>query len=156
MACVLMPHPAWWRCEILLGYETGLRRDDAHRVMKADIMHDGTITVRQHKTRQIHTAQVRPETAAELLALPEDPPLTLPHSLRIFYRDFARLRTLAGVDGGAHQQLRRTGATLLAVETESIDAAREWLGQRSFQQIRHYIDRRIYHPRGHLPPRIAG
>lgn len=137
---------------ISTAYESGLRRGDCQRLHRMQI---GTvIRMRQHKTGFGHEPQLRPETVAAVLALPGEYPLRCPWSSRRYTKAWRRLRKLAALpDRGGCQQLRRTGATWVAV-SEGIDAAREFLGHRSAEMVEHYVDRRFYKPRGHLPPAV--
>lgn len=151
-ACLLMRDPEFWRCEILVGYETGLRRIDCQRLSKGQVV-GCTVTVTQHKTGKHHVCQVRPETADLFRSLPGDPPLR-PRSARSFWWQWAKLRRLAGVTGGAHQQLRRTGATEVAIAQHSLQAAREWLGHRNPRLVDCYVDRSRFHAATYMPPPI--
>lgn len=155
-ACEKLPDEArdYFRALILGCYESGLRLGDIRRVGRHQIRQDGTICgVRQHKTKHPHEPRFTPSTAAAVLALPGQFPLACPWGTRKYSAFWRQLRSLAGLSSGACQQLRRTGATWVAV-THGLDAAREFLGHRSPEMVDHYVDRTIYKPRGWLPPPI--
>ena len=69
---------------------------------------------------------------------------------RGFYDVMESLCRLAGVRRGALQQLRRTGATWIAVEG-GVEAARDALGHATGDMWRAYVDRRIAAPKRRLP-----
>jgi integrase len=152
-ACVVSPDGFYFQPLILAGYETGLRRSDLWGLHRSQIAPDGLVTLRQHKTGQPHEPRMRPETAANVLALPGEHPLSSPWPPRDFYRRFKRLRKQAGVSDGALQQLRRTGATEVARQ-EGIAGASAFLGHRSPQMWRHYVARSAI-AKPHMPPRVA-
>ena len=107
------------------------------------------------KTGFCHEPHLRPDTVAAILRRPGSHPLACPWGPRKYSRLWALVRQLAGVgDHGGLQQLRRTGATWVAVE-HGVEAAREYLGHRSPEMVRCYLDRRHYQPRGWLPPRAG-
>lgn len=153
-AALLLPRADWWRAFLLTGYESGLRRTDLIALDRSAIGADGTIIVRMVKTGHLHACQVRPETAALVLALDGPRPLEWPKCRSEFWRYFRRLRKLANVEGGAAQQLRRTGATWVAKEN-GLQSAIEFLGHRSSRMIVYYIDPRICRPAVWLPPKVA-
>jgi integrase len=154
-ACGQMPadEGQYLRVLISAGYESGLRRGDLWGLHRDQI--GPVIRLRQSKTGRSHEPCLRPETVAAILARPGTHPLACPWGPRKYARVWARLRLLAGLDDrGGLQQLRRTGATWVAVE-EGLDAAREFLGHRSPEMVNNYVDRRHYRPRGHLPPPVG-
>jgi integrase len=139
---------------IRAAYETGLRRGDLFALERGQISPDGAILVRQHKTMVPHVVAVRPETAAEILALPGDYPLKPPFGSKRYGRYWDEVRRRAGLPSGACQQLRRTGATWVARENGE-DAARSFLGHRSPEMLAHYLDRSVTQQRPYLPPRAG-
>jgi integrase len=142
------------RVEIAAGYESGIRKSDLHGLRREQISEVVT-GYRMSKTGFTHEPRLRPETVTRILARPGSHPLACPWGPRKYRRLWARLRALAGVgDKGGLQQLRRTGATWVAVE-HGVEAAREYLGHRSPEMVRCYLDRRHYRPRGWLPPRAG-
>ena len=143
----------YMRALIAAAYESGLRRGDLWRLDREQIRPDGIISLRQHKTNQPHIVAIRPQTAAEVLSLPGQRPLRRPWGTRRYTAVWAKLRSEAGIPTGACQQLRRTGATWIAAR-HGEDAARSWLGHRSADMIRHYVDRRVSQPTPWLPPTI--
>jgi integrase len=145
---------AYFRALILAAYESGLRRSDLRALEREQIGPDGLIQLRQHKTRAPHVVAVRPETAAAVLALPGECPLASPYSTGRYGHYWTRLCQMADISHGGCQQLRRTGATLVAVD-HGEDAARAWLGHRTAEMVRHYCDRRLTQPRPWLPPRVG-
>jgi integrase len=145
---------AYFRALILAAYESGLRRGDLRSLDRNQIKADGVIAVRMHKTSVPHVVCVRPETAVEILSLPGQKPLACPWSSGRYGEYWFRLCCNAGVRHGGCQQLRRTGATLVAAE-HGEDAARSWLGHRSPEMLSHYLDRRVTQPRPFLPPRAG-
>ena len=141
---------------ILACYDTGLRKSDCQAVRREQIGQDGVIRqLRQHKTGWPHSPVLRPETLTAVLALPGDRPLACPWCCRTYTARWRRLRSLARLpDRGGCQQLRRTGATWVAV-SEGMGAAMRFLGHRSPEMIRHYVDRSRLADRQPLPPRVA-
>lgn len=142
---------AYFHALIQAAYESGLRKGDLDRLRKDEVDPSGVLAVRQHKTGGVHVVAVRPETAAEIVALPGETPLRSPWSSGRTGEYWQRLRLWAGLARGGLHQLRRTGATLIAAE-HGEDAARAWLGHRSAEMIRHYVDRAVTQPRPYLPP----
>lgn len=145
-------------CEALFrfGYDTGLRRTDAWTVKRNQIRPDGTIVMRQHKTGHTHWPRLRPATVELLAQLPGDPPLACPYRTTSRWYQFWRKHVTepAGVRHGALQQVRRTGATHLAIDHP--EAVQRYLGHRTPEMQRHYIDWSIANPQNHLPPDILG
>jgi len=139
------------RTEISAAYESGIRKSDLHG-LRRDQIGETISGYRMSKTAWPHEPRLRPETVAAILAREGTHPLACPWGPRKYRRLWARLRQLAGVEGrGGCQRLRRTGATWIAVR-DGLDAARGYLGHRSQEMIRCYVDRRYYRPRGVLPP----
>jgi len=145
---------AYFHALILAAYESGLRKGDLTRLRKDEISPSGVLAVRMHKTGRPHVVAVRPETAAEILALPGETPLRSPWSTGRTGEYWQRLRLWAGLAKGGLHQLRRTGATLIAAE-HGEDAARSWLGHRSADMVAFYVDRTVTQPRPWLPPRVG-
>lgn len=154
-ACDALPASArtWFRATISVCYETGLRRGDVRRLHRDQFQSDGVIVLRQSKTQCPHVVGIRPETASLVLSLSGTYPLACPWCQRWYDRLWKRLRVAAGLSSGACQQLRRTGATWVAAEN-GIDAARQFLGHKSGDMWRHYVDTRIASPRPFLPPTV--
>jgi len=155
-ACDALPASAqaWFRATIAVCYESGLRRGDVRRLHRDQFQPGGLIVCRQSKTQTPHVAGLREETIALVLSLPGAYPLACPWSPRWYDRLWRRLRKAAGLSSGACQQLRRTGATLVASQ-HGIDAARQFLGHKTGDMWRHYVDTRIASPRPYLPPAVA-
>lgn len=156
-ACAEIGEPGrYLHALILAAFETGLRRGDLWALRREQIGTDGTIRgVRQRKTGVPIEISVRPETAAEILAIPGAMPLACPWCCRAYTAHWRRLRLAAGLEeSGACQQLRRSGATWVAVD-EGMDAARRFLGHRTDSMVRHYVDRSRLPASHPLPPRVA-
>jgi len=149
--------PAALYCETLLrtGYDTGLRRCDLVAVEKAQIRPDGTIVLRQQKTGQPHQPRVRPRTLKLLGQITQDPPLACPYQSDSAFYQFWKTHVTgpAGVRHGAMQQLRRTGATHLAIDHDE-DVTR-YLGHRTAEMRRYYVDESIARPLANLPPDLG-
>lgn len=141
---------AYFHALILAAWESGLRAKDLESLPRVAISPDGTV-VRQRKTGQPQVFCFRPETAAEILALPGDCPLRSPWSTGRTREYWLRLRIWAGLSSGALHQIRRSGASWVAAQ-QGIDAARQYLGHRSSEMWRHYVDPAIAGPRPCLPP----
>jgi integrase len=146
--------PDYLSALIRAAYQSCLRRSDLWRLPRERIHADGSLMIRQHKTSRPVVRWVEPETAADILRLPGALPLAWPGNPRGFYDVMETLCRLAGVRRGALQQLRRTGATWIAVEG-GIEAAREALGHGTEGMWKHYVDRRIAAPKKRLPPRVG-
>lgn len=141
---------------VAAAWDSGLRRSDLRAVPRSAIdPASGVIRLRQRKTGYPHEPRLRPDTAAAVLALPGEYPLSCPWGPRKYGALWGRLRRLAGLDErGGCQRLRRSGATAVACQ-EGLQAASEFLGHRSAGMVRWYVDRTIYRPRGHLPPQVG-
>lgn len=140
---------------VLAAYDTGLRRSDLWALERRAIRPDGSISILQRKTARPHQPRLR-QRALELIAsLPGDRPMACPYRCRsAFYRWWRRdIIKPAGVRHGALQQLRRTGATHLAIEHRS--EVQRYLGHASQDMQRFYIDESLASPITHLPPEIA-
>jgi integrase len=154
-ACLLIIEGWYLRPLILAAYETGLRKSDLQGLRRDQIGSDGVIRMRQHKTGWPHEPRMSPTTLTAVLALPGDFPLACPWGCRRYTSAWRRLRELAGLgDHGACQQLRRTGATWVAVDN-GMDAARQFLGHKSSEMVKHYVDRSRLAAKQPLPPRVA-
>jgi len=143
----------WFRAAVLTAYESGLRKGDLAKLDREEIA-SGCIQIRQHKTAQPHVIRLSEATVAAILALPGRFPLAVPWGCRKYTRLWQQLRAAAGVGEGAFQRLRRTGASYVARE-HGLDAAREWLGHRSPDMVKHYVDRRIAERKLWRPPDVA-
>lgn len=132
-------------------YDTGLRRSDIFQLDKKQVAADGRVKIRQHKTGMPHDPRMRPATLADFMSLPGDCPLACPFaSPSNFYKFWKRVTKAAGVKHGCMQQMRRTGATLLAKDHR--DAVQRYLGHRTVEMMKYYIDESIASPQIHLPP----
>jgi integrase len=147
---------------LAVAYETGLRRGDLLALPAKAIGSDGQVTLTQKKTGRLHVARLRNETIAAVRRLedrlresgePSDRPLAWPHSFNLLYYWMQKIRIDAGIDSGALQQCRRTGAT--AVESVETGAAMKYLGHRSPGLAeKSYIDRRKIISVTPIPPRV--
>jgi integrase len=138
---------------IRVAYETGLRRSDLWRIEKSQIRPDGTLVLRQHKTAWPHAPRVRLETLTGLAELTGDRPLRCPFgSTGAWYRYWQRLVAEAKIRPGCLQQLRRTGASHLAIDHP--EAVQRYLGHRSESMQRHYVDWSIGSPVPWWPPEV--
>lgn len=139
---------------VLACYDTGLRRSDLWQIRRGQVREDGSVLLRQQKTGHTHFPRMRPPTLQCFLMLPGDRPLACPYrSASAFYKWWKSVTTRAGVSHGAMQQLRRTGATHLAIEHR--DAVQTYLGHRTSDMMRHYIDESIARPQDHWPPSLG-
>jgi integrase len=136
-------------------YETGLRRSDVWRIERRQIRPDGSIVMRQRKTGAVHYPRIRSDTCDGISVLPGDRPLACPYKSTGDWYTFWRKHVIepAGVRVGALQQIRRTGATHLAIEHP--DAVQRYLGHRTASMQRHYVDQSIAKPQQHMPPEIS-
>lgn len=151
-----IPQAVYCECLFRFGYDTGLRRSDAWTIRCNQIRPDGTIVLRQSKTGHTHWPRLRPETMQLLSQLPGDPPLACPYKKTSRWYTFWKRHVTgpAGVRHGAMQQVRRTGATHLAIEHP--EAVQRYLGHRTPDMQKYYIDWSIAKPQSHLPPDIFG
>lgn len=141
------------RALVTFAYDTGLRRSDIWRVTRSQIRPDGSIVMRQHKTQRTHNPRIRESTLELIKQLPGDPPLACPCGTGDWYQFWRReVIKPAGVRHGALQQIRRTGASWLAVDHP--EAVQRYLGHRSATMQRHYVDESIARPQQFLPPEI--
>lgn len=136
-------------------YESGLRRSDVWRIDRRQIRPDGSIVMRQHKTGIPHFPRIRPDTYVGIGALVGDRPLACPYKSQSDWYTFWKKNVItpAGVRHGALQQIRRTGATHLAIGHP--EAVQRYLGHRTPSMQRHYVDQSIATPQQHLPPDIG-
>lgn len=136
-------------------YESGLRRSDVWRVDRSQVRPDGSIVLCQHKTARAHTPRIMADTYEGFTALPGDRPLACPYesdsSFYGLWNDAVIAR--AKVRPGALQQIRRTGATHLAIAHPH--AVQRYLGHRTATMQRHYVDLSIAAPQAHLPPPLT-
>lgn len=139
---------------VLFCYDTGLRRSDVWCIRWSQIRDDGTIVMRQSKTSRRHFPVIRPGTMAMIKQLARDPPVDCPYrEVSAFYRFWKKhVTTPAGVRHGVLQQIRRTGATHLAIRHP--EHVQRYLGHRTSEMQRHYVDESIARPRPMLPPEI--
>jgi integrase len=143
--CLALIHAAW---------DSGLRRSDLWSLTRNAIRPDGVVLMRQLKTSMPHHPRLRPETVAKIISLPGDRPLRCPFgSPRWWYRFWdRRVISAAGVRPGCLQQLRRTGATHLAIDHP--EAVQRYLGHASPEMQKHYVDWSIAKPQQYLPPEL--
>jgi len=143
----------WFRAAILVAYESGLRKSDLAELHRDQVAR-GLIQFRQHKTAWPHVIRLSKRTVVAVLGLPGPYPLTVPWGSKKYTRLWHELRSRAGVQDGAFQRIRRTGASYVARD-HGLDAARQWLGHRSPDMVRHYVDRRIAKPKIYKPPDVG-
>jgi|SRR6185503_1999540 len=134
------------------AYESGLRRGDLWRLEQSSFLSNGVIVLRQNKTGWPHEPQVNQETLNAIRLLPGQNPLKWPGTEKGFYECW-RIWMLrpSGVRRGVLQQIRRTGATQL----ESIRPAdtQRYLGHKTAEMKKHYIDRSQAYGPSPQPPR---
>lgn len=146
--------PLYSEALTVFSYDSGLRRSDTWRVKREQIRPDGSIVLRQHKTHYPHNPRIRQSTLELINRLPGDPPLRCPFKSTGDWYEFWREEVIkpAGVRQGALQQIRRTGATWLALDHP--EAVQRYLGHRSPTMAKHYVDESIARPQQFLPPEI--
>lgn len=144
--------PLYCEALTLFSYESGLRRSDTWRITRSQIRPDGSIVLRQHKTQRTHNPRIRPHTLDLIDRLAGDPPLACPFSSTGDWYVFWREEVIkpAKVRHGSLQQIRRTGASWLALDHP--EAVQRYLGHRSATMQRHYVDESIAKPQQWLPP----
>lgn len=144
------------RTLVLSAYDTGLRRSDLWRLRREQIRPDGSIVLRQQKTGRTHCPRLRDCALEGIHELPGDVPLQCPYSSASDWYRWWKSAVIgpAGVRPGALQQIRRTGATHLAVSHP--EAVQRYLGHRTPQMSRHYVDESLSDPQQYLPPRVRG
>lgn len=147
------PFRIYWPATIRTAYETGLRRSDLWILRREQIRGDGSIVLRQHKTGHTHQPRVGKKTLDLLRQIRHDPPLAWQTAnVRQWYVEWDRLVAAAGIRPGALQQLRRTGATHLAIDHP--EAVQRFLGHRTAAMQRHYVDLSISQPQVEMPPEL--
>jgi len=150
-----IPAATYFSALLFAAYETGLRRSDLWRLERSQIRQDGGIVMLQKKTGRRHWPRIQPQTVAMIAQLPGARPLSWPfRSASNFYKRWKRITKAAGVRHGALQQIRRSGATHLAVDHR--DQVQRYLGHQSPDMQRHYVDESIASPQQFLPPAIGG
>lgn len=147
------PFAVYWPATIQVAYSTGLRRSDLWILRHEQIRQNGSIFLRQHKTGQTHQPQLSAKALCLIRQIKHDPPLAWQGSnVRQWYDRWARLVKAAGIRPGALQQIRRTGATHLAIDHP--ERVQRYLGHRSVTMQRHYVDLTIAAPQSELPPEL--
>lgn len=122
---------------IRVAYETGLRRGDIWRL---DMPTTTVIRIRQSKTGDPHTVDISKETLSLFRFLIPPKPLHWPLSEATYYNCWRAICQTAGVDPGAGHQIRRTGATLVFDARKDTRDVVRYLGHRSPEMWRHYVD----------------
>lgn len=124
---------------IRLGFESGLRQRDLHRVTLRQLSEaDRTLRVIQNKTGKRHIVRLSPDTfqaVAACLNHPDRSPAGGPHLVSSKERAFAKLKrrvwTVAGLpDPCAFSRLRKSFATAIA-ERDGLEVAARALGHVS-------------------------
>jgi integrase len=138
---------------ILAAYDTGLRKSDLFGLNKDSVRPDGSIVLVQSKVGKVHAARLRLAALEGLKRLPGQYPFADPwRNSRAFYRVWAEVIQTAMIRPGCLQQLRRTGAShLAAIHPEAVQ---RYLGHRSPEMQKHYVDPSIAQPTQPLPPEI--
>lgn len=142
----------YFLCILSFAYDTGLRRSDLWAIHRDQIRMDGSVIVRQHKTRYPVYPQLSEQSLRLLKNLKNEFPLRWPGAPRQFYRHWNKIVEAAEVRPGALQQIRRTAATYLAKTDRS--AVQEFLGHASPIMQKHYIDETQARRRDIRPPRF--
>lgn len=135
------------------AYESGLRRGDLWRLTQSHFLPSGIITLRQHKTGSPHEPQIQLDTLRRIRTLPGECPLRWPGDEKCFYECW-RIWMIrpSGVRPGVLQQIRRTGATQL--ESIRPQDTQRYLGHKTPDMKRHYIDRSQAYGPAPQPPRF--
>lgn len=148
-----VPKATYMQALIRAAYETGLRRSDLWSLRREEIRDDGTIWRRQHKTGAAHACRLEPDTLDLIALLPGDTPLAWQWgSPRRFYDEWQLLLVMARLRAGALQQLRRTGATHVAIRDRS--AVQRYLGHATAAMQAHYVDESLASGEIVRPPKI--
>ena len=135
-----------------VAYESGLRRSDLWRLEQTHFMPNGTIILRQHKTGHPHEPTIHMDTLKRVKQLPGKFPLKWPGDEKCFYECWRIWITRpAGVRPGVLQQLRRTGAT--QIESIRPSDTQRYLGHKSPEMKKHYVDRAQAYGPAPQPPR---
>jgi integrase len=147
----------FWRAWILVGYYSGLRRDDLLRLRFDDLRPDGKLFLVQHKTGTVVRCHLPPDAMEAIRA-------TVPPKRRRLFGDGLssdriskefRVIIKAAKLKGSTKRLRATGATWCEVETPG--SAMAFLGHRTpGLAYRHYVDPRFLEDAKARPPRIGG
>lgn len=132
------------------AYDTGLRRSDLWSLHREQVRADGVVIVRQQKTGWPHFPRLRETSLRGWAALNGDRPLRCPFHEASWPKFWRGVVARAGVRPGGLQQLRRTGATHLAIDHP--EAVQRYLGHRTPTMQRHYVDLSIAQPQQILPP----
>jgi len=148
-------HALYSETLVRVVYDTGLRRSDVWRIRRSQITPTGGIVLRQAKTGHSHYPQLRPRTFALVGLLRRDPVLACPYRDSSAFYSWWRehVTEAAGVRHGSLQHMRRTGATHLDIEHP--EAVSDYLGHRSPEMKRYYVDRSISTRNRQLPPEVA-
>lgn len=122
------------------AYDTGLRRSDLMRIERDQIGGDGTIRLRQHKTKDPHLCAITPHVRELLLSIPYEQPLKWTDQNTEYVALWNEARKAAGIASGGCHQIRRTAATI--VWEENPELVQRFLGHRTPTMWRHYVDQR--------------
>lgn len=147
-----VPRSQYFGALMRVAYDTGLRRGDMFRLTQQDVRDDGRLRIVQHKTSEPHQPVMRPDTLERFRGLPGKNPLKWQGNVSGLYYWFGKLRRAAKLQGGCLHQTRRTGATLVVLQTNSVEQAKKYLGHRTGDMWRSYVDMGIADPTPVLPP----
>lgn len=135
------------------AYESGLRRGDLWRLEQKHFHPNGVIVLRQNKTGWPHEPQVAVDTLDRIRRLPGKNPLSWPGAEKGFYGCWSVwVIRPSGVRHGVLQQIRRTGAT--HIESIRPQDTSRYLGHRTADMKKHYIDRSQAYGPAPQPPRF--
>lgn len=135
------------------AYDTGLRRGDLMGLRREQISANGTIRLRQHKTKDPHVCAVTPHVRELIFSIPYERPLHWTGASADYVAIWKEARAAAGIAAGGCHQIRRTAATV--VWEESPELVQRFLGHRTATMWRHYVDQgRSAEPI--LPRRLSG
>lgn len=148
-----MKRSLFWRAYLCVAWDTGLRPLDLVLLRFDQIGTNGALVHVQHKTGDVKTCHLQPETmaAVEAIAQPErDCIFGGVFGIHQIRKQFAKLVKQAGLVGSC-KKLRKSSAT--AVECVQPGAASAHLGHRTPDMARrHYIDPQIARPAMVQPP----
>ncbi len=149
------PRPLYCTGLVRAAWSTGLRRSDLWRLDRNQVRPDGAVILRQNKTGAPHQPRFRPATYEIWTQLPGIRPLANPYRTEKAWYAFWRKHVIepARVRPGCLQQLRRSGATHLAIEHP--EAVQRYLGHASPEMQAWYVDWSIARPQQFLPPELA-
>jgi integrase len=146
----------YWRAFFLTAYDTGLRLGDVLRLTSEQIVGEGSIRVKQHKTGKLLTVWISREAFETIRISLEQQPRKLIFgdvlTPQCFHKAWRTMIRKAGLRGGT-KYIRRTSGSM--IEKARPGQGHLHLGNGATVFARHYRVDRLVNNGPVLPPRIV-